>query len=53
MTGYKLEQIGFAITNTVLSYDMIVNGKINITTSKIFENAKVIIKIIDSKQMIN
>jgi hypothetical protein len=51
LTGYKLEQIGFAITNTVLSYDIVVNGKINITTSKIFENAKLSIKIIEDKPL--
>jgi hypothetical protein len=51
LTGYKLEQSGFGITNTVLSYDMVINGKINITTSQIFENAKVMIKIIEDKPL--
>ena len=46
---YKLSQPNFQITNNILNFDALPNGIIDITTTNVFENANVILRIIEQK----
>ena len=46
---YKLSQPNFQITNNIFNFDAIPNGIINITTTNVFENAKVKLYIVEQK----